>query len=206
MYKSKQRKAKRLIAGLVVLVVLAAGIYAFAIAGNGESDGTSHGDSEAIPANTVPEGVPPFMAQVHISDIVDTQYLKLVNRDHGIATPVSSGQLVTVWPDIPARANDVTLRESAFSALRELFAAAGHANINGLFIASGFRSNDEQSDLYANAADPAYVMPPGHSEHQLGLAADILSTYNTSGMRGSEEARWLAENAPRFGLILPLSG
>jgi len=213
MYRKRHKKLKKILVGVAVLTVLAIGLYAFALAGNGEGEqalaNTVSEENSGRPrlraaesSDTAPEGAPPFTDQVHINDIVDTQYLKLVNRAHGIAAPVNNAQLVTVWPDIPARVNYVTLHETAFSAMRELFAAAGAAQIGNLFIASGYRSNDEQSDLYTNAADRSYVMPPGHSEHQLGLAADILSTYNTSGMRGSEEARWLAENAPQFGLIL----
>jgi len=46
-------------------------------------------------------------------------------------------------------------------------------------------------------------MTPGHSEHQLGLAADILtSSHNFQTLRGTPEAQWLAQNAPQFGLIL----
>ena len=46
-------------------------------------------------------------------------------------------------------------------------------------------------------------MTPGHSEHQLGLAADILtSSYGFQDIRGTLEAQWLANNAPQFGLIL----
>ncbi|MCL2546843.1 MAG: M15 family metallopeptidase [Oscillospiraceae bacterium] len=111
-------------------------------------------------------------------------------------------QLVTAWPDIPVRATYIQIHETAMHAMLRLFEAAERANIDNLFITSGFRSYDEQSRLYENAANSAYVMRPGHSEHQLGLAADILSTNSTAEMIGTQEAQWLAENAPQFGLIL----
>ena len=151
----------------------------------------------------MPDGFPPFSAEVHITETTDTQYLKLVNRERAITTPVSHTRLVNVWPDMPASTAYVRLHETAFAAVRELFAAAQSADIGSLFIASGYRSHEHQSNLYANAADRRYVMTPGHSEHQLGLAADILtSSHNFQTLKGTPEAQWLAENAPQFGLIL----
>jgi len=144
-----------------------------------------------------------FARQIPITEITDTQYIKLVNRDHALHTPVSSAQLVPVWPDMPARDASVTLHETAFGAMGLFLGAARDAGFHTLFIASGHRTHEEQSGLYANAVDTAYVMPAGHSEHQLGLAADILKTGDEfQGMAGTDEARWMAENASRFGLVL----
>ena len=143
-----------------------------------------------------------FSTPISLGNITDTQYLKLVNPTHAVRSPANAAQLVTLWPDIPARTAYVSLHETAFSAMVELFAAAGRANFNDLFIASGHRTYEEQSYLYQNAANRDYVAVPGHSEHHLGLAADILSNPNSPTMRGTEEARWLAANAPAFGFIL----
>jgi len=133
---------------------------------------------------------PHAVTSVSVSEITDTQYLKLVNHDRAIQNPVSNARLVSAWPAMAVRATDVTLHETAKEAIRQLYEAAGRTNLRPLFIASGFRNTEEQQYLYQNAVDRAYVMPPGHSEHQLGLAADILATgsYNTGGMRGSDEA------------------
>ena len=206
MHRRKKRKSGKLLPRVLIFAILAVGLYVLAIAHSSNEEGAlvelrSPGTSDRRPANH-PAGFPLFTAEVHVAELRHTQYLKLVNRQRPIAAPVDDARLTTVWPDIPARTTDVMLHETAFSAMRDLFAAAQNANFHSLFIASGYRSNDEQNRLYADAVDRAYVMPPGHSEHQLGLAADILSGADTPTMRGSEEARWLAEHAPQFGLIL----
>lgn len=66
---------------------------------------------------------------------------------------------------------------------------------------SGYRSYDTQRVLYANIGAKGTVTPPGMSEHQTGLAADI----NVDGrfMRESDRAyQCFEENGYRFGFIL----
>ena len=197
MNRRRQRRSNSVLFVSILVATLAVGLSVFALA----DDSPEIADSASAASVTAPDGFPQFTLAVPITQIADTQYLKLVNRDRPLARPIDGTQLVTVWPDIPARANYETLHETAFAAMLELFASAKNANMNNLFLASGFRGYEEQSYLYANAIDRRYVMPPGHSEHQLGLAADIL-LLDFRDMQGSPEARWLAENAPTFGLIL----
>ncbi|MEZ5892275.1 MAG: D-alanyl-D-alanine carboxypeptidase family protein [Parvularculaceae bacterium] len=66
---------------------------------------------------------------------------------------------------------------------------------------SGYRSYATQKVLYAQNLDKGTVTPPGMSEHQTGLAADI----NVEGrfMRQSDRAyQCFEENGYRFGFIL----
>ena len=66
---------------------------------------------------------------------------------------------------------------------------------------SGYRSYETQRDLYARIGDLGTVTPPGVSEHQLGLVADI--DVNGRLMRQSDKAfQCFEENAFRFGFIL----
>ncbi|MCL2562586.1 MAG: M15 family metallopeptidase [Oscillospiraceae bacterium] len=201
-----RRKPKRYWPKLLALVVLLLGAFlAWSFLSPNSETGpfltwpplSSDSNSGVTPHTDFPH----FTAQARTADLTDTQYLKLVNRDRPISTGVGGTRLTTVWPALPVSTVDVTLHETAKQAITDLFAAAERAGIHNLFIASGFRSDAEQRQLYENAADRSFVMPPGHSEHQLGLAADILSTDDLISMTGSDEARWLAENAPRFGLI-----
>lgn len=84
----------------------------------------------------------------------------------------------------------------------------------GLKIASAFRSADYQRHVHASlvategasAADRVSARP-GHSEHQTGLAVDLV----TPGDPGcdldpcfarSAAGRWLAENAWRYGFVI----
>ena len=49
------------------------------------------------------------------------------------------------------------------------------------------------------------VAVPGTSEHQLGLAVDIIDEYYTNLDRGQEDTdtqQWLMENCWRYGFIL----
>lgn len=73
---------------------------------------------------------------------------------------------------------------------------------------SGFRSYETQASLYqtyvANDSQEnadRYSARPGHSEHQTGLAYDVL---DSSGALLTEEtaSQWLAENAHRYGFIV----
>lgn len=73
-------------------------------------------------------------------------------------------------------------------------------------IASGFRSDDHQVDLYAAAvqkygseeAARKWVAPPGHSNHNSGQAMDL--SYKSDVAR-----QWWHDNADRFGLKFPLA-
>jgi len=143
-----------------------------------------------------------FSATAPLTELTDTGYLKLVNREHAITHEVDPGTLVPVWPTLTARTADQMLHPTAMDAIEAAFAAAAQAGMNNLILSSGFRGYEEQHEWYANTADAAFVVPPGHSEHHLGLAADIMNSPEAGTMPGSVEAAWLAEHAPRFGLIL----
>ena len=104
------------------------------------------------------------------------------------------------------------LRKEAADALKELFAAAKDEGYE-LIARSGYRSYDTQVALYeryvqqdgVEAAD-TYSARPGHSEHQTGLTIDITSESVHGGLTEAfgetEEGKWVAENAHRFGYII----
>lgn len=92
---------------------------------------------------------------------------------------------------------------------------------NAPYICSTYRTMEKQQFLFNNkirrlvedgtapADAPAIaamsVAIPGTSEHQLGLAVDIIDCYYTNLDRGQEETstqRWLMENSWRYGFIL----
>lgn len=104
--------------------------------------------------------------------------------------------------------------------LRALFAAAREAGYT-LYFCSGYRDYDTQSIIYwrhiddfmaqgmtfeeADAETRLSVMPPGASEHQLGLTADVLE-YAEQDMLpyigGSGLMLWLEENCADYGFII----
>lgn len=78
------------------------------------------------------------------------------------------------------------------------------ANEQGLvlLVNSSYRTFEEQQEQYDMSNDD-YASRPGYSEHQTGLALDIVS----DGVQGNEfentdEFRWLQENAHKYGFIL----
>ena len=115
---------------------------------------------------------------------------------------------------------DRQLDARAAAAFRELEAAA-IADGCPIFLSSGYRSYERQKYLFVemiqdNLAlgykyEDAYTNTkslrniPGTSEHQTGLAADILSVNYLEmdeGFADTKEGKWLKENAARFGFIL----
>lgn len=96
-------------------------------------------------------------------------------------------------------------------------ARAGHS----AFICSSYRTNTKQTTLYNNEVNEylamgyseeeaaveagKWVAVPGTSEHQTGLAVDIMSNYYLKldeGQEDTEEQKWLMENSWKYGFVL----
>lgn len=101
------------------------------------------------------------------------------------------------------RPDAITGLNTTFSyRLQQFLEAAG----GGISIHSGYRSNEVQAKLFeeavakygSEAAARRYVAPPGKSQHNHGLAADL--TYANDAAR-----EWAHANAGRFGLEFPMS-
>jgi LAS superfamily LD-carboxypeptidase LdcB len=119
-------------------------------------------------------------------------------------------------PNVPLRlssgSSEMQLRQEAAGALQQMFMAASQQNIH-LMLASGYRSYDEQVGLYKGYvstqgqqnADSSSARP-GHSEHQLGLAADIEPSSRTCEVEtcfaDTQEGKWVAANAYKYGFII----
>lgn len=73
---------------------------------------------------------------------------------------------------------------------------------------SGFRSYDYQAQLYQNyvnrdgqAAADRYSARPGYSEHQTGLAFDLIDG-NGALLEEPAASRWLAKHAHHYGFVV----
>ena len=83
------------------------------------------------------------------------------------------------------------MRPDVAAAFDRMHAAAQHDGVS-LVVVSAFRSNAEQSVLFARHPDPKWVAPPGRSLHRLGTELDL----------GPPAAYgWLARNAERFHFV-----
>ncbi|GGE32527.1 LD-carboxypeptidase LdcB/DacB [Streptococcus himalayensis] len=73
---------------------------------------------------------------------------------------------------------------------------------------SGFRSYDTQSSLYQNyvardgqAAADRYSARPGYSEHQTGLAYDLIDTSGNL-VQEKKASKWLLKHAAEYGFVV----
>ena len=105
------------------------------------------------------------------------------------------------------------LRADAADALDELASAIVADGVGTLGVDSAFRPYAYQVDLYngyvasrGQAAADLRSARPGHSEHQTGLAVDVVACDggcgSHDGFKGTAEAEWLVDNAWRFGFII----
>lgn len=113
-----------------------------------------------------------------------------------------------------------TLQTVACNAFLELQKAAAAENVT-VWMQSGYRSVSYQTSLYekktnyykqqgyddakAKEMAAAVVNPPGYSEHNCGLAADLNSPEHTGldeGFENTAAFRWLCQHAGEYGFIL----
>ena len=99
---------------------------------------------------------------------------------------------------VAASARAVVAAPAGSEGLQPFFAArlsCLFAAVPGLWIVSGFRSHAEQAALYEEK--PGLAAPPGHSNHELGLAADL-------GYPSDSSEEMAHTRAPACGLSFPV--
>ena len=138
--------------------------------------------------------------------------LTLVNATH----PMAEGYL----PRVSEIENNYYFDSRAVGELQQMLADGRKQGLD-FWICSAYRTMEKQTDLYNNKVsrlqaeglsyEEAYrqagtvVAYPGTSEHNLGLAADIVAKdYQLLDDKQAEtpEAKWLKENCWRYGFIL----
>ncbi|WP_292831646.1 M15 family metallopeptidase [Microbacterium sp.] len=116
-------------------------------------------------------------------------------------------------PEAMQRTADVRLRPDAAAALTALVAAAADEGAGAIGLNSAYRSYASQQSTYRGyvnslgKADADLTSArAGHSEHQTGIAADLVACSRGCGgieaFAGTSQASWLADNAWRFGFIV----
>ena len=99
--------------------------------------------------------------------------------------------------------------KESYEAFIKMFNAAKKDDIN-LILNSGYRSYKDQKEVYEDFdknygeeyADN-YAARPGYSEHQTGLAYDIVKPGATAeDFDKTDEFKWLEKNAHKYGFIL----
>ena len=144
------------------------------------------------------------LTPVNVVDVENTGYMVLVNRYYYLSSEPNSSLLLSAWPTVPVSVVDgMYLHPSALAAVARMLDSARNNGIGSFFVTSGFRSFYHQNTLYNSGMDRAFVLPPGHSEHHTGLAADIQAVgVSMWELANSPQGQWLAANSYRYGLIL----
>ena len=140
------------------------------------------------------------------ADLADGD-LVLVNKYSRLASDYVPDGLVTVEP---AYSNGGMLKSEVNDAFCDLVEAMWAETGLHLVNASPYRSYQTQKNLYARyrtqyseAATDRFSARAGYSEHQTGLALDVIAPGGTlGGFQNTKQFVWMRDNAHRFGFIL----
>lgn len=212
--------ALRALFGLVLTTAVVIGVV-LAVRGTGSAEEEplpspvfAAAEAPQEPAVQAPAATPePVPASLQLPEVdLDSWELRLVSVDHQLPADYA--------PELMSVDNDQLFDVRAGMHLQKMLADARAAGYT-TFICSGYRSYDTQYYLYwqhveqfmaegmpqeeAEAATRLAVNYPGASEHQLGLAADILE-YQGQDMEpyigGSGLMLWLEEHCADYGFIV----
>lgn len=148
----------------------------------------------------------------------DQWYLKLVNYENSISKEfIDSIETKTIMKAYRGTKDSAKYLDSRVVEHYEAMCKAATADGYNLWAASAFRTYEYQENNYnkkvnslmnseglseddAKAKAATIVAIPGTSEHNLGLAVDIISVEES--FENTEEFRWLQENAAQYGFVM----
>ena len=138
--------------------------------------------------------------------------LLLVNAEHPVPAGYSFEQR--------ALPNGLAVDARAYDALTAMLDACRAAGLSPI-VCSAYRSPERQQELFSEKVEEllrdgltvreaeeraaALISRPGHSEHQTGLAVDIVAlSYQLLDERQAEtaEQRWLSSHCAEYGFVL----
>lgn len=147
----------------------------------------------------------------YLESILNNQYFVLINRDNRLDKSYVPSNLKKSEAKFLEYVQDNNLESATSAAAKKMFDAAAQDGIS-LIGVSGYRSYSLQKKLYearvrekGEEKTRAYTAEPGASEHQSGLAIDILcNEYQTldEGFENTDAFTWLTENCYKYGFIL----
>jgi D-alanyl-D-alanine carboxypeptidase len=148
------------------------------------------------------DGVGALLSVFDLDPGVAAEVLMPATKDDALPDAYTPRDLVRV-------AGGQLLRALIVTDTRALIAEAANQGIEELYVGSGFRSQAYQEGVFAAQTQRwgdeetanRYSARPGHSQHQLGTTIDFTTSFRA--FRGSDAAAWLADNAHRFGFVLP---
>jgi D-alanyl-D-alanine carboxypeptidase len=122
------------------------------------------------------------------------QSLILLNKTH--ALPEGFVPQMAEYKD-----SGVQMNVAILDAYAQLSAAVTENTGDKMYVSSVYRSVEEQAEIEAN--NPETALPPGHSEHHTGLAADVY-VFEHAGMNflESEAGQYVNKHCYDFGFII----
>lgn len=171
---------------------------------------------EEPPGQNGLENYPPVGDEAREQALLEAEekgLLILVNKVNPVDRDYKPDDLMAIRYYVPDRAEATRyMRTEAAEAFHRLVEAAAAEGFE-IRMTTAYRSYDFQKILFDNYVAKegeeqanTYSARPGQSEHQTGLAADVSSPvvdWQLSNDYGkTEEGKWLADNAHRFGFIL----
>jgi D-alanyl-D-alanine carboxypeptidase len=148
-------------------------------------------------------------------EVAQGGFLLLVNKTYRLPVGYVPENLQYANLRVRCEKENTFLNATALECIEEMFAAAKRDGIE-LILFDGWREESLQRLYYTNkiaekglSLATTLVAPPRGSEHELGLAADILSTVHQ--MRDGHFAttttgKWLIANCWKYGFILRYPG
>ena len=226
--RRRRNRAIRRVAGLTVMLCVAAGGVSFLLTRHAAIPSASAASAISMPAQSIADstvssaentaapanalGLTADEARAMLTDplMVLVNHTNKMPDDYTFDTKECGS----------ATAVNKTLQTVACDAFLEMQKAAAADGVT-VWMQSGYRSVKYQTSLYerktkyyldkgydnatAKEKAAAVVNPPGYSEHNCGLAADLNSPEHTGLDEGFEKTaafRWLCEHAGDYGFIL----
>ena len=226
--RRRRNRAIRRVAGLTVMLCVAAGGVSFLLTRRAVVPSASAASAVSMPAQSIADstvssaentaapanalGLTADEARAMLADplMVLVNHTSKMPDDYTFDTKECGS----------ATAVNKTLQTVACDAFLEMQKAAAADGVT-VWMQSGYRSVKYQTSLYerktkyyldkgydnatAKEKAAAVVNPPGYSEHNCGLAADLNSPEHTGLDEGFEKTaafRWLCEHAGDYGFIL----
>lgn len=146
-----------------------------------------------------------------LEEILNNPFFILINKDNKLSEDYIPDNLKLSEVEFLDYIETRYLESTTADALKEMFDAALEDGVT-LLGASGYRSYNVQKNLYESRVasmgeerTSLYTAQPGASEHQTGLAIDIVSSdYQNldDGFEDSKGFEWLINNCYKYGFIL----
>lgn len=226
--RRRRNRAIRRVAGLTVMLCVAVGGVSFLLTRRAVVPSASAASAISMPAQSIAD--PTVSSAENTAAPANALGLTADEARAMLADPLMV--LVNHTSKMPddytfdtkecgsATAVNKTLQTAACDAFLEMQKAAAADGVT-VWMQSGYRSVKYQTSLYerktkyyldkgydnatAKEKAAAVVNPPGYSEHNCGLAADLNSPEHTGLDEGFEKTaafRWLCEHAGDYGFIL----